>query len=805
MLLPYKKARYSMFQELHPNFPRSPISPISHGPCADDVGLAKRITEMILPSLAEMIEKSVSSAFNGVSLTAIAQNTTLKESVLPATRKSQPVKLDLLASDDGDTDDEEELLSIRKPPPVELYVSETDDEDTEDETEDEEEIQFISESQPAEMEIADDDDKESSTFAAVNTPSAPTISGSKSLIWSLQSTQVRVIAPSKKEVPTPDIMVQALQKIQILTKKPTATWTCDAQYTAMQAVLARTSDVLALMYTGSGKTMLGVVPSLLEKSSITVVVLPLKSLMADYIRKLDEMGVPYEVFTSSSKSISGSKNLVLVSVDRARTEIWHQALAEVNLKVKVARLVVDEGQLALTAENYRKSLQDLYELRQFPMQLVVLSGTLQPISEQALMDSFGLAQSTLIIRTPTVRPELQYILEKPKSSSQAIARRVLQIVNHYKTQMLPRDRVLVFVPYIAEGQALALLLGCKFYNGGTDTTDTERQLAYDAWIKGTDKIMICTAAFGAGNDYPYVRLVIHAGTPQELIGCIQEKSRAGRDGQLATCYFLPKSPGQLPEIPPGQIDHQGKVAAHQWLFPKTPLCLRYGLTLFCDGTGTNCGDHPSYQKCSVCSPSLLNICPSPPQPLSSLKRSTEDPIEEAYRISKKRRVEKQTLQLNYVDKMMHALEFFCKICPYCKVNGNDVPKHDLLRCPQLMSHHKGSAVYIDWRKMIKYDSTIHHKLCYFCHVPQCDDKLHGPFVRGTSKGCFYPDIIAPVVYAILHNSTLVKGAQTHFKQNWENRTQQIDWLCGLPIEGEKSNISALFLWYYNTYCIATST
>lgn len=73
MLLPYNQARYHVFQQLQAQFPYPPVVPISHGPIIDETALAKRVTEMILPSLAEMIEKAVSSAFNGVNLLSSSQ------------------------------------------------------------------------------------------------------------------------------------------------------------------------------------------------------------------------------------------------------------------------------------------------------------------------------------------------------------------------------------------------------------------------------------------------------------------------------------------------------------------------------------------------------------------------------------------------------------------------------------------------------------------------------------------------------------------------------------------------------------
>ena len=801
MLLPYNQARYHMFQQLQPQFPQPPTPSIPHSSIVDEHTLAKRVTAMILPSLAEMIESAVSSAFNRVAL-------------MPSTQNITPVDADPHSSNLGQPHISLNQ-SIRKSQPVENYVSDDDEQkqpaliDMFDDDGDEKApliapIHMVCQSLPREINVLNEKQRRSSSIA-LSTPIFPFTSTCTTQILPHKSThrskQITHNVPNLETFDT-DIMHQALHKIQILTRKPTATWTCKGQQTAMQAVLDLTNDVLVLMCTGSGKTMLAIVPSLLEKHSITVVVLPLKSLMTDYIHKLDKMTVPYEVFTSDSTKISGTKNLVLVSMDRARSVQWFQALAEVNQRVKVVRLVADEGQLVLTAEEYRDALKDPYELRQFPMQFVVLSGSLQPISEKALMDSFGLTNNAINIRTSTVRPELQYILETPKACNKDITCRVLQIIDHHMAQMSPQDRALVFVPYIQEGHILASLLGCNFYNGGEETTDTERQSAYDAWIQGINRIMICTAAFGAGNDYPHVRLVIHAGTPREMIGCIQEKSRAGRDGQPAKCYFLPKSPGAIPEIPPDTIDHQGKIAMHQWLFPTRPICLRYGLTLFCDGRGTNCYDDDSYQNCSVCQPSLLNDCPTTPLISQSIKRPAEDLIDEAYHINKQRKIHKEAQRLSYVDKMKCSLDFFQDICALCKVYGHDVSKHNIFVCPQLTTP-KDHLSYVNWRNMIKYGKH-HRKMCYRCHVPQCDDKLHGTFVKGSGQGCHYPDIIAPVAYAICQHHSLLSSACVHFKQKWSNSAELITWLNDKPIDGEKSNLTALFLWYYTSYCTTTN-
>jgi len=183
-------------------------------------------------------------------------------------------------------------------------------------------------------------------------------------------------------------------------------------------------------------------------------------------------------------------------------------------------------------------------------------------------------------------------------------------------------------------------------------TDTQRQDIYNHWISGVHQVMVCTAAFSAGNNYPHVRLVLHAGTPQEMIGCIQEMSRGGRDHQPAKCYLLPKRPGPPSNIPDGQIDHKGQQAMYDWIFPSKPnmFCVLASLHFVME-LETSCLDDDSYQKCSVCQPPPLprhasSSLHAKSQPSSSsLKRSaasissspSTSSLDLAFQISKRRK------------------------------------------------------------------------------------------------------------------------------------------------------------------------
>jgi len=100
-----------------------------------------------------------------------------------------------------------------------------------------------------------------------------------------------------------------------------------------------------------------------------------------------------------------------------------------------------------------------------------------------------------------------------------------------------KSRALIFVSTNALGYMISQALGFDFYCGG-DLTPPQRIQYHNRWITTEKRVMVCTSAFGVGNDYPHTRLVIHAGSPFEMIGYIQEVSRAGRDKQSASSEVL---------------------------------------------------------------------------------------------------------------------------------------------------------------------------------------------------------------------------------------------------------------------------
>ena len=208
-----------------------------------------------------------------------------------------------------------------------------------------------------------------------------------------------------------------------------------------------------MLKTGGGKSMLAILPALIETDKAVVVVLPLKSLMTDWERKLRAMGVPFQIY-DHSRPLSTNINLILVSADKARFKTWRQYLAEFNEVLPVTRMVFDEAHLALLSEEFRVFLQDVHKLQQFPMQLVLLMATMPHSSIPALKRMFGLLPTAIEIRESINRPELEYIMRQPAQSN-TLESKAIQIVAQERQQWTSKDRGLVFVTYMEDGESLS--------------------------------------------------------------------------------------------------------------------------------------------------------------------------------------------------------------------------------------------------------------------------------------------------------------------------------------------------------------
>ena len=238
----------------------------------------------------------------------------------------------------------------------------------------------------------------------------------------------------------------ALTHLRTVLKNPRALWTCEGQRLSVVAVLQARADVLSILATGTGKTMQVIIPVLMEPRQTTVVILPLKALVTDYQRRLDAMDIRYQVwqtYSNNPHAVRTDVNLILVTIEQAQKAVFKEELVKAHRSQPIKRFVFDEAHTALLAETYRQSMRHIDELRHMlPVQFVLMSGTIPPNAVAAVRDRFGIMPNAVEIRTTSVRPELQYMLEPPlrQWGNEPIALRAQLLMEHYTAEFQPEDR-----------------------------------------------------------------------------------------------------------------------------------------------------------------------------------------------------------------------------------------------------------------------------------------------------------------------------------------------------------------------------
>lgn len=407
----------------------------------------------------------------------------------------------------------------------------------------------------------------------------------------------RELDPASLPVDAREMESRALLQLKTLLSSD-ATWKCPEQATAVVTALQLQRDMVAVLGTGSGKSMIFIIPTLLEKNAITICMLPLKSLIWDFSRRLKDMKVGFEVFGDESTVITGDHNLVLVSLDRTGSPNWNAAVA--RCPFPIMRIVIDESHLILTASNYRPSLSRAYSIRKaVSAQVILLSGTIPPSSIPDLIHACELDRP-LVLRTSSNHPNHIYHLERIGTTKEAIER-AKTLWSTESRRFHQADRALVFVPTLDLGRAMAGLLKCGFYTGDREISDDlQRAQIYSEWINGVNKVMVCTSAFGAGNDWQSIPLVIFVGVPREMVDTVQEFDRGGRNGRPCDIHIIPNSMPSKPDLY-DSIDHSGKLAAYNFLhYGLKGYCLRALITGFLDGSPIYCTSDTKNLKCNKC-------------------------------------------------------------------------------------------------------------------------------------------------------------------------------------------------------------
>ena len=312
------------------------------------------------------------------------------------------------------------------------------------------------------------------------------------------------------------------------------------QLEAVNSILNR-HDLIAVMPTGSGKSVCYQLPALRD-GSFTVVVSPLRALMRDQVQALQARGVPAALIDSSvspkqRQSIydmahGGGLRILYVAPER----LWTDDFLFFAQFTRIDLMAVDEAHCVLQWGNdFRSSYLHIGEfIAGLPSRPVVAAFTATATRSQVpeIAEKLGLDQPVRI-GTGFDRPNIRFDALKLKPSARK--RFILDWVDGHEGSGIIYCNTIKDCDSWAERLAKHGVDAAAFY---APLADRDKARIQDGFLAGSPRVICATTAFGMGVDKPDVRWVVNNGPCESLEAFYQEAGRAGRDGRPARSVVL---------------------------------------------------------------------------------------------------------------------------------------------------------------------------------------------------------------------------------------------------------------------------
>ena len=293
-------------------------------------------------------------------------------------------------------------------------------------------------------------------------------------------------------------------------------------------------DVLAIMPTGSGKSLTYQLPALLF-DGLTLVVSPMISLMKDQSDALNELGIKARSLNSSyslsenNQTINLIKNNGLKILFIAPERLMQPETLNIIRKAKVSFIAIDEAHcVSQWGHDFREEYLKLGEVRpelKVSAPILSLTATADNRTKKEIVDKIYLSKTPITIESGYDRPNI-FLSFAPKNNAKN------QVLSFIEQQ--DNNSGIIYCSSRKKTEDLAKFIKSNGYKNvlpyHAGLSAKERSNAHELFKNNDDAIITATIAFGMGIDKPNVRFVCHLDMPSNIESYYQEIGRAGRDG-----------------------------------------------------------------------------------------------------------------------------------------------------------------------------------------------------------------------------------------------------------------------------------
>jgi len=306
-------------------------------------------------------------------------------------------------------------------------------------------------------------------------------------------------------------------------------------------------DVLALIPTGGGKSLTFQLSAMTE-DGVSIVIMPLLSLIEDQMNQMEEIGVPCifihtynDISVVFDQLINGNLTVKLLFITPEKISQNQQAkdlLLNLYNERKLMRFVIDEVHwVSNWGQDFRPDYVKLSQLKDTYPGIPIL-GLTATATNQVKADICKTLQieESLCFQSSFNRPNLFYeVRAKQKKFF------VSQIAEFIKTKYSNMSGI-IYCLSKKECESLSKELSTtyrmkwNYFHAGLSVE--KRKKIQKAWMQNEYYIIVATVAFGMGINKKDVRFVIHTSFPKSIEAYSQECGRAGRDSKPAHCLLF---------------------------------------------------------------------------------------------------------------------------------------------------------------------------------------------------------------------------------------------------------------------------